>query len=235
MAQINRDAQSYIDSLRWGTKDPVQKAQEQSANNGALSQEDFFALITQQLAQQDPFKPSDNSDMVAQMVSMSTTESLGKMTKSFEQLREVMTSNQALQASSLIGRHVLLPTNKVDLVADEPASAVTVLGNRQVSNLRVTIEDEKGAVVKVINFQGLQSNNVDVTWDGTNTQGNPVAPGKYTMKAEGLYRGQGVDFPLVTRGVVESVTLGTTDTPSAIRVRGLGGFQLKDILEVGHK
>ena len=36
-----------------------------------LSQEDFFAMLTEQLANQDPTKPVDNDQMVAQMTSFS--------------------------------------------------------------------------------------------------------------------------------------------------------------------
>ena len=43
---------------------------------GEMSQEDFFALLTTQLAQQDPFKPLDNTEFVAQMAQFSSLESL---------------------------------------------------------------------------------------------------------------------------------------------------------------
>ena len=36
-------------------------------SNQTLTQEDFFALLTEQLANQDPTKPVDNDQMVAQM------------------------------------------------------------------------------------------------------------------------------------------------------------------------
>ncbi|MGL4938934.1 flagellar hook capping FlgD N-terminal domain-containing protein, partial [Shewanella sp.] len=38
-------------------------------SNQELTQEDFFALLSQQLSMQDPFKPVDNDTMIAQMAS----------------------------------------------------------------------------------------------------------------------------------------------------------------------
>ncbi|MBE4318815.1 flagellar biosynthesis protein FlgD, partial [Vibrio parahaemolyticus] len=73
-----------------------------------LKQEDFLSLLTKQLSQQDPFKPVSNDQMIAQMASL-TVDGIGKMNTQFESLNSSMTSNQALQASSLVGRDVLVP------------------------------------------------------------------------------------------------------------------------------
>lgn len=47
--------------------------------------------------------------MIAQMASFATVDGIGKMNTQFESLNSSMTSNQALQASSLVGRDVLVP------------------------------------------------------------------------------------------------------------------------------
>lgn len=231
MTEINKGAQSYIDSLRWGN-DELSGRLKKTQTNDELSQQDFFALITQQLAAQDPFKPADNSDMVAQMVAMSTTESLGDMNDAIKDLRDVMTSNQALQASSLIGKRVLLPTEKAELVQGEPVTGVAVLGEKDVVNMRVSIENEQGAVVRVLNYNGKQTGNVEIEWDGKDNNGKDVPQGLYKFKAAGLNESKGAEYPVVMHGRVESVTLGNKDTPSAVRVSGLGGYPLKDVLEI---
>ena len=158
MTDINKTGQSYIDSLRW-SNDELAGRLKKGARNDELTQEDFFALITQQLAAQDPFKPAENSDMVAQMVAMSTTESLGEMNATFAELREVMTSNQALQASSLIGKKVLLPSEKTDFVAGEPVTGFAVLGDKQVENLQINIQDKAGALVNTLTYDKDEDGN----------------------------------------------------------------------------
>ncbi len=47
--------------------------------------------------------------MIAQMASFATVDGIGKMNTQFESLNSSMTSNQALQASSLVGRDELVP------------------------------------------------------------------------------------------------------------------------------
>ena len=77
-----------------------------------LSQEDFFALLTEQLSNQDPTKPVDNDQLVAQMTSFTTADGVQQLNEQFETFSASMTSNQALQASSLIGQDVLIADNK---------------------------------------------------------------------------------------------------------------------------
>ena len=77
-------------------------------SNQTLSQEDFFSLLTEQLSNQDPTKPVDNDQMVAQMTSFTMAEGISQLNEQFTTFANSMTSNQALQASSLIGTDVLV-------------------------------------------------------------------------------------------------------------------------------
>ena len=47
-----------------------------------LKQEDFFALLTEQLSNQDPTKPVDNDQLVAQMTSYHGAMGRGHLTQS---------------------------------------------------------------------------------------------------------------------------------------------------------
>lgn len=93
-----------VDSLYW---DRQKQAEEQKPRD-ELSQEDFFSLLTQQLSFQDPSKPADNDQMIAQMTSFTMAEGISKLNENFDSLAASMTSNSALQASTLIGKKALL-------------------------------------------------------------------------------------------------------------------------------
>ena len=102
------------DNLYWQEETvPVVDGSEQS-----LSQEDFFALLTEQLANQDPTKPVDNDQMVSQMTQFTTADGISKLNEKFETFATSMTSNQALQASGLIGQNVLVESNIGHMASD---------------------------------------------------------------------------------------------------------------------
>ena len=91
---------SYTDSLRWQDTQP-----ETAKKSDALTQEDFFSLLTQQLSFQDPSKPADNDQMIAQMTNFTMAEGISNLNSKFESLAASMTSNSALQASTLVGKN----------------------------------------------------------------------------------------------------------------------------------
>ena len=102
------------------------KKPDETTGKQDLKQEDFLSLLTKQLAQQDPFKPVSNDQMIAQMASFATVDGIGKMNTQFESLNSSMTSNQALQASSLVGRDVLVP-GAAGVKADDGMAAMVKL------------------------------------------------------------------------------------------------------------
>ena len=106
---------SGLDALRWQTE-TVQEAEE---DNGMLTQEDFFALMTQELAHQDPTKPVENNEMISQMTAFSTTDGVAQLNESFAEFAASMSSSQALQASSLVGRSVLVDDNVFAMTTGE--------------------------------------------------------------------------------------------------------------------
>jgi len=57
-----------------------------------LSQEDFFSMLTEQLANQDPTKPVDNDQMVAQMTSFTMADGISQLNEKFETFASSMTS-----------------------------------------------------------------------------------------------------------------------------------------------
>jgi len=127
----------------------IKSANELGGRKNELDQADFFALLTTQLAQQDPFKPLDNTEFVAQMAQFSSLESLQAMQDSFSDLASSMTSNQALQASALVGRTVLVPSNVASFDGSSEVQAITAISS-PASNGMLRIEDEHGQLIKTI-------------------------------------------------------------------------------------
>ena len=66
---------SALDSLRW-QQETVKVADK---DDGMLTQEDFFALLTKELSYQDPTKPVENNEMISQMTAFSTTDGVTEL------------------------------------------------------------------------------------------------------------------------------------------------------------
>jgi flagellar basal-body rod modification protein FlgD len=233
MAGINNVGQSglsYVDQLK-SLQD--NKKPDETTGKQDLNQEDFLSLLTKQLAQQDPFKPVSNDQMIAQMASFATVDGIGKMNTQFESLNSSMTSNQALQASSLVGRDVLVPGAAGVKQADAGMAAMVKLP-QAMDNLMVRVENEVGQLVRTFEVGAQPAGDTRVEWDGNDENGNPLPAGKYNVKAAGLLDGESAEFPVSTYANVNSVLLGKGDGNVLLNLAGFSSpVRLAEVLEVG--
>src|ERR687885_1185143 len=68
-----------------------------------LGKQDFLKLLMAQLQNQDPLKPMDDSQMIAQMAQFSALESTQNLTSVIQQSSNMQT---VIQAGALIGKYV---------------------------------------------------------------------------------------------------------------------------------
>lgn len=198
---------------------------------GELSQEDFFALLTTQLAQQDPFKPLDNTEFVAQMAQFSSLESLQAMQSSFSDLASAMTSNQALQASALVGRTVLVPSNVASFDGTSEVRGMAALSSPATNGV-LRIEDQAGQLIRTIELGDLDQGPNEFTWDGNDENGYPAAPGLYTISVTGNVYGSETSLPTGVFARVDSVNLGGAQGGIYLNLDGLGSVSLDDVSQI---
>lgn len=196
-----------------------------------LNQEDFFSLLSQQLAYQDPFKPVDNSEMIAQMASFTTAEGITTMGNEFAGMKEVLSSSQALEASSLVGKKVLIPSNQ-SYLDEEGGASGSINTSTGAYNVMVTVEDATGNIIRSISLGDIGAGNKRFEWDGLDSQGERAKEGQYTLKANGVVNGQGEELTTASYAHVESVSLGGGTAGVNLNLKGLGGIQLTDAIEV---
>ncbi len=209
----------------------LKSANELGGRKTELNQEDFFALLTTQLAQQDPFKPLDNTEFVAQMAQFSSLESLQAMQNSFADLASSMTSNQALQASALVGRTVLIPSNVGSFDGTSEVQGMVALSS-PATNATMQVEDETGQLIKTIELGDLTQGPNEFSWDGTDENGNTVSPGYYKISVSGDVYGQETSLPTGVFARVDSVNLGGTQGGIFLNLDGLGSVSLDDVSQI---
>ncbi|SHI09218.1 flagellar hook assembly protein FlgD [Ferrimonas marina] len=224
MTTINN---GFIDSIKW----QEETVQEKDANQ-ALTQEDFFSLLSQQLSMQDPFKPVDNDQMISQMSSFATVDGINTLNDEIKNLNTMMTSNQALEASGLVGQKVLIPSNSGYLAdGGEPVTGVVSVPPGSQSVL-VRVEDANGQVVATVPVENGGSGNVDFSWNGLDAEGNRLPAGNYSFASSGMVNGQTEELSVYAYAHVSSVTLGGADYETVLNLKGLGGVTMGDVLAV---
>ena len=233
---------SALDGMYWNNSDKVPEK-----NNGALTQADFFALLTQQLAYQDPTKPVENDQMIAQMTNFTMADGIGSLNESFKGFAESMTSNQALQASSLVGRSVLTQSEEI-VFTGETLSRGTIELDKAATMMKVRIENEKGELVQTFSVENPKVGKNEFIWDGTYMESGAgsadtidgelserVKAGVYKVKVDVNYTdGTNASLPANVYSPVGSVSLNGTGGGVTLNLLGLGPVKLSDVLEVSY-
>lgn len=196
-----------------------------------LGQQEFFELMIAQLKSQDPLKPLESNEFLGQVAQFSTVSGIQEMQKSFADLATSLGSNQALQASTLVGREVLVSSGEAYLGEQDRLGGIATLTD-STSSLALTVQDASGRVVRQMSLGPQAAGEVAFTWDGLTDAGQRAAPGVYSVAATVDVDGQrvGVETALVAR--VESVTLGRGGAEMQLNLTGLGSVGLASVREI---
>ena len=201
-----------------------------SASAAAASTQDrFLKLLVTQMKNQDPLNPMDNAQVTSQMAQLSTVSGIDKMNTTLQALNASMTSNQAVQATGMIGHGVLVAGKGVDL-----AAGATGLGGFElaspVDSAQVSIYDKAGALVKTIDLGAQPAGVTKWQWDGTDSAGASAAAGGYTFAVNALQAGKTVAATGLQFGMVNSVTQSAQGV--ALSVGSLDGVALSQVKQI---
>ena len=105
-----------------------------------LGKNEFLELLVAQLNNQNPLEPQENGEFIAQLAQFSQVEGIEKLNTSMGSLLSGYQSSQALQASSLVGRKVIVPTEKAVVDTSETFKGSLVLPVTS-SNVYVNVYD----------------------------------------------------------------------------------------------
>ena len=216
-----------LDAMRW-QKEEYQTADE---NRGMLTQEDFFALLTQELANQDPTKPVDNNEMISQMTAFSTTDGVQQLNDSFSSFSDSMTSSQALQASTLVGRSVLVEDNVFGRVSGEDVAG-KLRADEPASNVKIYVENTAGEIIQTVDVGSVKAGEFAFTWNGETSSGEQAPEGAYRFRAAGLVDGQVSELQTLTYRKVDSVTLAGAGGNIMLNLNGGSSMALTEVVEV---
>jgi len=218
---------SPLDGLRW-QKETTPTADD---NNGMLTQEDFFALLTQELAHQDPTKPVENNEMISQMTAFSTTDGVAELNDQFTQFATSMSSSQALQASTLVGRSVLVDDNTFGLASGEEAKGKLVT-DKPASQVFMYVENTAGQVIQTVPVGNVDAGEFTFSWDGQMSNGERAPQGAYRFRIYGLVEGEQSELQAMTYRKVDSVTLAGAGGNILLNLNGGSSMALTEVVEV---
>ena len=197
----------------------------------SLDQNDFLKLMLQQLKSQDPFKPTDNTEFISQMAQLTSVSGISEMNENLSGLTKSLYSAQLLDASSLIGKDVLLETDVAALPSSGSVNGQVTLPTSTTA-LDIDILAPTGEVIAKVPLGPQRSGAVNFEWNGVGLNGDRMPPGTYQIRANYLNGNKLEAASTEIRSEVLSVSVPAAGGSPQIQVQGLGTVSMSKIIEI---
>lgn len=197
----------------------------------SLGQDDFMKLMLQQLKNQDPFKPTDNTEFISQMAQLTSVSGISEMNENLSALTDSLYGGQLMDASALIGKEVLVAS---DVLALPSQGSVGGQLRVPVSTQAVDVEilAPTGEVLGKVALGPQSAGPVAFSWDGTGLDGERLPPGNYWIRAQYLNGSSVEALQTEIRSPVRSVSLPSGGGSPTVQVDGLGSVSMLEIKEI---
>jgi len=172
-----------------------------------LGQSEFLKLMTTQLNNQDPMKPMEGGEFFSQIAQFSSVAGIQELQNTFSKVADAMFSGQALQASSLVGRSVMIESPYAQLRKDSMIEGAVELPSSS-DNVIINVYKNSGELVKSIEMGPQKRGVIEYGWDGSINNGTKADPGEYIVKAEARYGRESYSMETWIKERIDSVTLG---------------------------
>jgi flagellar basal-body rod modification protein FlgD len=199
----------------------------------SLGQADFLKLMTTQMTHQDPTKPMDNTQFLSQMAQFGTVSGIQELQQSFKDFSATISSDQTLQAASLVGRSVSVPSGQGLLSAGGEIKGSVDLPSSSTNVTLKILDPATGEVVQTKSLGGHSAGPISFAWDGTGSNGVLASPGVYDIQVEANLDGVNTVLRPDIQAQVESVSMDSSKNSLKVNLTGLGTVnfnQLKQIL-----
>jgi flagellar basal-body rod modification protein FlgD len=207
-----------------------QLKQQPAGGKGDLGKNEFMELMLAQLKNQNPLEPQDNGEFISQLAQFSSLEEMQKLSGNVDNVIGEFRSTQALQASAMVGKTVLVSSDLAMLGASGEVS-----GNVDVpastGGVQVSILNGSGELVRQMDLGGKPSGSAKFTWDGKDGNGNSLPPGPYRIVAEASYPDGQQQLGTMVSANVDSVSLGKGGSVT-LNLAGMGSIALSDVEQI---
>lgn len=205
-----------------------------STSSNQLSEQSFMQLMVSELENQDPTQPMNAQQMLAQLAQISTVSGINSLQSTVTNLTKSLQTNQALQASGLVGKNVLAPATQV--TTQKAGSVVQGAVNlpSAAQNVAVGIYEPNGLLVNQINLGANSAGMVNFSWNGQNANGQSMPAGAYEIKAMAAMGGKAQSVSTYLQAPVQSVTLPKSGSSSITLGlgQGLGNIDLSNVTQI---
>jgi flagellar basal-body rod modification protein FlgD len=188
----------------------------------------FLKMLVTQIRNQDPLNPMEQAELTSQLAQLNMASGIEKLNASISSLVGSYEESQTMQAAAMIGKHVLVEGNSLDLTSAGGVAGYELSG--AADQLKVTIKDGNGLVMRTLEINDAEAGTGNFFWDGKTDAGVEAVAGKYSFTVEATQGEDTVGSLPLTVGTVNAVT--RSNTGYELDLGELGGFRFADVRQI---
>lgn len=191
---------------------------------------DFLTLMSAQLQNQDPLKPLDSTEFVAQLAQFGTVSGVQAMQTSLDTLSTALRSSQMLSGAALVGHEITAAATDAKYAGAGAISGEVDVPDGSLS-VAVNVTDSSGQVVRHLAVDAA-SGTQTFSWDGKSDSGAQLGAGTYHFEAISSTSGSNTSLQTYLNGKVGSVSLGSDGVSLTVNTSELGATDLSTVREI---
>lgn len=173
----------------------------------AMGRDAFLKLLVAQLKNQDPLKPQDNAQFVAELAQFSSLEQTMGINDRLDMLATQNLGLQNSQVVALVGKEATVRGSLVTSEGRGTAVPVNFSLGGNAEKTVVTIRDQAGRTVRTLDLGERTAGASRITWDGRDDAGNIQPAGTYSVAVQATSeQGGAVAVTQETTGTIDAVS-----------------------------
>ncbi len=151
-----------------------------AATTPTLDKNAFLKLLVAQLQHQDPLKPMEGTEYVAQLSQFAMVEQSVAQTSKLDIMSTQLSGLSSNEATALVGKQVTVKGSGIAFDGLLATGASVTLGGAA-QKVQVAIKDASGHTVRTLDLGAKPAGPLGITWDGKDDNGQTLPAGKYTV------------------------------------------------------
>ncbi len=158
----------------------------------ALDHDDFLKLLVAQLKHQDPLKPQENTQFIAELAQFSSLEQTMGINQRLDALATQTRAQATTDALALVGSVATARGSRISHEANGEPTPISFKLGGAAAEVTVGIENQYGQTVRTMTVGAAAAGSVKLTWDGYGDDGNRLPAGSYSVSVDARAADQSV-------------------------------------------
>ena len=186
---------------------PLTSSLAKQTGNQAMGKDAFLKLLVAQIRHQDPLKPQDSTQFVAELAQFSSLEQTMGINERLDLLSMQSRGLQNAEVVGLVGKRATVTGSMLTIDGSGTGAAVGFTLAGESAETKLTIRDQSGRVVRNFDLGAREPGTTRIQWDGRSDSGQVQPAGTYVVEIEAnTADGSPVTASQETSGTVTAVS-----------------------------